>query len=158
MMKYQINGAHKHNGESVSVTCSASSPDEATKQANQKGILVNGQPIPIGYVSDPAPPANPPQTEQITDQSERNLRYQNSVERVVFLGGIIGALSSNPKSRLQKTFDQANYHGWRVRQIIPDPDQNLFQFLIRAFLLIITLFLYTERQGFYIVYERDVSD
>jgi len=88
-------------------------------------------------------------------QSEEDLHYpQNKVINVTLTGGIIGALVSSPKNRLNTKIGAVNEEGWKVIQIIPANSGNIFLTIGRIILLIITLFLYTKENGYYVVLEK----
>ena len=90
---------------------------------------------------------------------ENNLKIMNNVENKIvnvrLTGGILGLLFSSPQTKLSNAIKDANAKGWRVRQVIPAVSGNLFLWLLRLILLVITLFLFTTANGFYIVLERD---
>ncbi len=81
----------------------------------------------------------------------------NKVVRLNFMGGIIGFLTNDPHKALQKRVLQENKNGWRVVQVIPDISGNLFVYLLRILLLIITLFLYTQANGYFILFEKNID-
>ena len=83
---------------------------------------------------------------------------KNKVINVTLHGGIIGLLISSPMQRLNKEIKAANETGWNVVQIIPSESGNLFLFLLRLFLLCITLLLYTTANGYYVVLEKKSDD
>jgi len=82
------------------------------------------------------------------------MNTQSKVINVTLWGGIIGALASSPKRKLNKEIIAANSEGWKVVQIIPAASGNLFLYLLRLILLCITLFLFTTENGYYIVLEK----
>lgn len=81
----------------------------------------------------------------------------NKVVRLNFKGGIIGFLIDNPHKTLQQRILLENKNGWRVVQVIPDISGNLFVLLFRIILLVITLFLYTQSNGYFVIFEK-ISD
>ena len=90
---------------------------------------------------------------------ENNLKIMNNVENKIvnvrLTGGILGLLFSSPQTKLDNAIKDANAKGWRVRQVIPAVSGNIFLWLLRLILLIVTLLLFTTANGFYIVLERD---
>lgn len=83
-----------------------------------------------------------------------NHNQMNKVVTVNLTGGIIGMLSSSPNNALNARIRKENLDGWKVVQIIPADSGNLFLFAVRLFLLIVTCFLFTISNGYYIVMER----
>jgi len=84
--------------------------------------------------------------------------FANKVVKLNFKGGLIGFLIDNPHKALQKRVMQENKNGWRVIQVIPDISGNLFVYLFRFILLIITLFLYTQANGYFIIFEQKFQE
>jgi len=78
----------------------------------------------------------------------------NKVVNVTLTGGLIGMFGSSPQNRLNKIIKKENANGWRVVQVIPADSGNIFLALFRLLLLIITLFLYTTSNGYYVIMER----
>ena len=79
---------------------------------------------------------------------------KNQVINVTLWGGIIGALASSPRQRLNDKIQEANAEGWKVVQIVPAASGNLFLYIWRFILLCITLLLFTTANGYYIVLEK----
>lgn len=78
----------------------------------------------------------------------------NKVVNVNMTGGIIGLLSDAPARTLAQVIAQHNAEGWRVVQVISSQSGNLLLYIKRLLLLLLTLFFYTEANGFYIIFER----
>jgi hypothetical protein len=78
----------------------------------------------------------------------------NKVVNVTLTGGIIGLFTSSPPSSLNNTIKRENANGWRVVQIIPADSGNIFLYIFRLLLLIITLFLFTTVNGYYVIMEK----
>jgi len=78
----------------------------------------------------------------------------NKVVNVNLTGGIIGLLGDSPKNKLNKVVEKESNNGYRVVQIIPAASANLLLTLLRGILLLITLFLYTKSEGYYIIFEK----
>ena len=91
---------------------------------------------------------------EILSEQEVVMSKQNKIINVALTGGIIGFLVSSPQQRLNAKIKEVNAEGWRVVRIIPSSSGNLLLFLGRLFLLCITLFLYTTKNGFYVVIEK----
>jgi hypothetical protein len=83
---------------------------------------------------------------------------KNKVVNVTFIGGLIGLFGSSPQNRLNSRIKKENLNGWRVVQIIPADSGNVFLYIFRFLLLVITLFLYTTTNGFYVIMERTQSE
>jgi nucleoid DNA-binding protein len=79
----------------------------------------------------------------------------NKVVNVTLWGGIIGLIASSPQNRLNEVIKTENAAGWRVVQIIPSASGNILLYLLRLVLLLITLFLFTTSNGFYVVMEKN---
>lgn len=90
------------------------------------------------------------QAEDIEVPSDQN----NKVVNVTLIGGLIGLFGSSPQNRLNSRIKKENANGWRVVQIIPSDSGNIFLTIFRLLLLIITLFLYTTSNGYYVIMER----
>jgi hypothetical protein len=78
----------------------------------------------------------------------------NKVVNVTLIGGIIGALSSSPQKRINNVILQENANGYKVIQVIPSASGNIFLTIIRALILMLTLFLYTTTNGYYVIMEK----
>lgn len=81
----------------------------------------------------------------------------SKVITVNLMGGIIGFLASSPKKELNQAIQRHNANGWRVVQIIPADSGNFFLILLRILLLLVTFFLFTFSNGYYIVLEKEVK-
>ena len=79
---------------------------------------------------------------------------KNKIVNVTLIGGIIGLLASSPKKSLNNTISNENANGWRVIQVIPADSGNIFLIIFRLLILLITFFLYTTANGYYIVMEK----
>ncbi len=82
----------------------------------------------------------------------------NKVLNVTLIGGLIGLFGSSPQKKLNSRIKKENLNGWRVVQIIPADSGNVFLFIFRLLILIITLFLYTTANGYYVIMERTEND
>ena len=81
----------------------------------------------------------------------------NKVVNVTLDGGIIGLLANSPQGALNDKIRAENAKGWKVIQVIPADSGNLFLIIFRFILLIITVFLYTTANGYYVIMERKQS-
>ena len=79
----------------------------------------------------------------------------SKVVLVSFLGGIIGAHSGSRLDRINKVVKKENEQGWKAVQIFHADDGGFFLEMLRALLLVCTLFLYTTANGYYIIMERE---
>jgi hypothetical protein len=79
----------------------------------------------------------------------------NKVIHVRLVGGIIGLFFVSPQSALNNRIRNENAKGWNVVQVIPAESGNIFLAIFRILILILTLFLYTPVNGFYVIMERE---
>jgi hypothetical protein len=89
---------------------------------------------------------------QATVASEQG--KQTKVVNVTLTGGIIGILSLSPLNTLNKIIKREGANGWSVIQIIPAESGNIFLTILRLLVLVLTIFLYTTVNGYYIVMEK----
>ena len=82
----------------------------------------------------------------------------NKIVNIEMTGGLIGWLFHDPARRLDKEVAHYNKAGWRVVQIIPSSSGNVLLWLSRIIFLLITLFLYTTANGYYILLESVSHD
>ena len=78
----------------------------------------------------------------------------NKVVNVTLVGGIIGLIGVRPNNVLNSRIRKENANGWKVIQVIPSSSGNLLLTILRVILLIVTLFLYTTADGYYVIMER----
>jgi len=78
----------------------------------------------------------------------------NKVVNVTLTGGLIGLFSVSPQSVLNNRLVKENSNGWRVIQVIPADSGNIFLFIFRLLLLVVTFFLYTSANGYYVILEK----
>lgn len=79
----------------------------------------------------------------------------NKVERIALMGGIIGALLTNPRAALDKALVRANTDGWYCRQILPHSTSNLFMIILSIACLVCTCGLWTFGAGYLLLLEKD---
>lgn len=93
-------------------------------------------------------------TSKSEDDSSITTDQINKVVNVIFTGGIIGLFAASPQSSLNNRIKKENANGWRVVQVIPADSGNIFLYIFRLLLLLITLFLYTTSNGYYVILEK----
>ena len=71
------------------------------------------------------------------------------------MGGLIGAIFTNPRKALEEAIEEANQHGWNAIHIQPHRTTNLIVWLLQLVVLILTLGLWTWGSGFLVLLERD---
>jgi len=82
----------------------------------------------------------------------------NRISRVSLMGGLIGALTTNPRSALQSELDKQNKQGWNAIHIDPHGTTNLFIRVLQLVVLILTLGLFTWGGGYLILFEKEDND
>ena len=80
---------------------------------------------------------------------------KNKVVRISLSGGLIGALTTNPRKALEDAIDKQNQDGWVATHIDPHRTTNLFIGILQVLVLIFTLFLWTWGGGYMILFERE---
>ena len=93
-------------------------------------------------------------TSKKVDDTPVSADQTNKVVNVTLTGGIIGLFASSPQNSLNNAIKRENTNGWRVVQIIPADSGNIFLYIFRLLLLVITLFLFTTANGYYIIMEK----
>jgi len=88
------------------------------------------------------------------DDTPVGVNQTNKVVNVPLTGGIVGLFSSSPQRSLNNVIKRENANGWRVVQIITADSGNIFLYIFRLLLLIITLFLFTTSNGYYLIMEK----
>ncbi len=81
----------------------------------------------------------------------------NKVINVTLNGGVIGLLADSPQRTLNRRIKKEDAEGWRVVQIIPADSGNIFLTIFRLILLLLTLFIFTTANGYYVVMERRIT-
>ena len=79
----------------------------------------------------------------------------NKIERISLSGGIIGALTTNPRGALEKLIEKNNSAGWNCHQIMPHATSNLFMLFLQVLVLVCTLFLWTFGAGYLVLFEKE---
>lgn len=80
---------------------------------------------------------------------------KNRMVRIALAGGLIGALTTNPKRALEKVIDAQNAEGWNCHQILPHATANIFMVIVQIILLICTLGLWTFGAGYMLLFEKE---
>jgi len=78
----------------------------------------------------------------------------NKVVNVALVGGLIGLFVASPQNSLNSRIKTENANGWRVVQVISADSGNIFLYIFRLLLLVITFFLYTTANGYYVIMEK----
>jgi hypothetical protein len=79
----------------------------------------------------------------------------NRVLRVTLMGGLLGALFTNPRKALEAEILAANQQGWNAIHIQAHRTTNLFVLLLQIVVLILTLGLWTWGAGYLVLLERE---
>ena len=93
-------------------------------------------------------------TSKKADDTTVSADQTNKIINVTMTGGIIGLFASSPQSSLNDAIKRENANGWRVIQVIPADSGNIFLYIFRLLLLVITLFLFTTANGYYVIMEK----
>jgi len=80
---------------------------------------------------------------------------KNKVLRISLMGGIIGALTTNPRKALEDAIDRENQAGWNAIHIDAHKTTNLFIASLQVIVLILTFGLWTWGGGFLVLLERE---
>ncbi len=80
---------------------------------------------------------------------------KNKVERISLSGGLIGALTTNPKRALDNLVKSSNEEGWVATQINPHSTSNIFIWLLQLVVLVCTIGLWTWGGGYLVLFEKD---
>lgn len=93
-------------------------------------------------------------TSKKEDDISTSADQTNKVVNVTLTGGLIGLFGASPQNSLNNRIKKENANGWRVIQVIPADSGNIFLTIFRLLLLVITLFLFTTANGYYVIMER----
>mgnify|MGYP001397737864 CR=1 FL=1 len=80
---------------------------------------------------------------------------KNKVSRISLMGGLLGALLTNPRKALEDSIDKGNQDGWNAIHIEPHKTTNLFVWVIQLMVLFLTLGLWTWGGGYIVLFERE---
>lgn len=78
----------------------------------------------------------------------------NEIHYIEIYGGILGAFLGSDKHLLNKRFKKLNAEGWRILSIHPQAQVDLFKKIMRAVMLVVTLFMFTWSDGYYVLSEK----
>ena len=78
----------------------------------------------------------------------------NKVARISLSGGLIGALTTNPRKVLDDTIDKHNQDGWNAVYFAEHKTSNLFVLFLQILVLVCTLGLWTFGAGYMVLFEK----
>lgn len=81
---------------------------------------------------------------------------KNKVTRISLMGGLIGALTTNPRKALEDAIDKGNNDGWNAIHIEPHSTTNLFVWVVQLLVLTLTFGLWTWGGGYIVLFEKEV--
>ena len=79
----------------------------------------------------------------------------NKVVRISLSGGLIGALTTNPRKALEDRIEKENKNGWNALYFSEHKTSNLFIAILQFVVLVLTLFIWTFGAGYMILFEKD---
>lgn len=82
---------------------------------------------------------------------------KNKILRISLMGGLIGALTTNPRKALEDAIDLENQSGWSAIHIDAHKTTNLFIALLQLIVLLLTFGLFTWGGGYMVLLERDLT-
>ena len=85
------------------------------------------------------------------------MMMKNKIDRIALAGGLIGLLFTNPRGALEKRVNEANKNGWKLHQILPHTETNLFVRFLALLILVLTLGLYTFGAGYILLFEKETD-
>ena len=80
---------------------------------------------------------------------------KNKVTRISLMGGLIGALITNPRKALEDEIDKGNQGGWSAIHIEPHRTTNSFIWVLQLAVLVLTLGLFTWGGGYLILFDKE---
>ena len=80
---------------------------------------------------------------------------KNKVTRISLIGGIIGAIATNPRKALEDEIENGNQEGWNAIHIEPHRTTNLFIAILQLIVLVLTIGLFTWGGGYLVLFERE---
>lgn len=80
---------------------------------------------------------------------------ENKVLRISLAGGLIGALTTNPRLALETSIQRLNDQGWNATHFEVYRTTNLFILFLQIATLTLTLGLFTWGGGYLVLLERD---
>ena len=81
----------------------------------------------------------------------------NKVVRIALSGGIIGALTTNPRKSLEDVINRHNQEGWNAVYFSEHKTSNLFIWFLQLVVLFLTLFLWTFGAGYMVLFEKEAA-
>ena len=81
---------------------------------------------------------------------------KNKVVRISLMGGLIGALTTNPRKALEEAIDKENNEGWNAIHIEPHSTANLLVWVLQLVVLVCTLGIWTWGGGYMVLFEKEV--
>ena len=81
---------------------------------------------------------------------------KNKVVRISLMGGLIGALTTNPRKALEDAIDKENNEGWNAIHIEPHSTANLLVWVLQLVVLVCTLGIWTWGGGYMVLFEKEV--
>ncbi|MBU1168163.1 MAG: hypothetical protein KKD44_01225 [Proteobacteria bacterium] len=79
----------------------------------------------------------------------------NKVSRISLMGGLIGALTTNPKTALENEIYRNNQKGWKAIHIKNHSTTNLFIWLLQLIVLLLTFGLFSWGGGYLVLFEKE---
>ena len=89
------------------------------------------------------------------ERRKRKMPKANRVERISMSGGLIGLMLTNPRNAIEEKCRELNSKGWNCHQIIYHSSNNTLVGLLKSLVLICTLFLWTFRDGYVLLFEKE---
>lgn len=77
----------------------------------------------------------------------------NRVVRVSFSGGLVGLFFGSNRGKIENAVQKHNADGWNVAEVIQD-NPNLIIHILRLFILMLTLGLWTISTGYLFIMEK----
>lgn len=84
------------------------------------------------------------------------MQKTNKVVRISYSGGLLGLLFGSARGKLERVLEDNNRNGWNLAEVIPD-NPNLLILVLRLFILIVTLGLWTLSNSYLLILERPVD-
>ena len=80
----------------------------------------------------------------------------NKIERIALSGGIIGALTTNPRAALDAVIEENNNDGWNAVYFHEHKTSNIFILALQIAILFCTAFLWTFGAGYMVLFEKEI--
>ena len=124
------------------------------KSTNRGGAVRRGLRLNLG-VRDAPDGRLAPEVTWSKNVRRRTMAKENRISRISLMGGLIGALATNPRAALQAELDKQNQQGWNAIHIDPHGTTNLFVRILQLVVLILTLGLFTWGGGYLVLFEKE---